>query len=383
MRQAHAYLEHELESAAEQMSAIDEVRQAWQALPPEIKQDIMRRLKQLWDTRGASWARLMAALNTIVGRNPALWRLRLLQNRGATAHRLALIAGRMAGLRARGAGAHPPGMSPVQVRQYHQRQQARGRVPGRNPQTRPYRELELELEVDLGGRELAFEQAEPFYTKVMPFPPGNKEGHEILLRHAMAPLTTMTPAQRAAVMEGMITADRGGMSYWAFPRGALEALKARTQPSHSLRPTPATSVPEALRLIRARFRGLYRRAMRDQLASKPREALKWIGHALHLLQDSFSAAHVERVGGTGRIRTIRVYFIRLGWPPLSRPPHEHGAPSDSRDDVRVGSVLRRESRAAIYASTEFLRMVLRHLANPREPRNQIELAQFMNRYLAM
>ena len=108
-----------------------------------------------------------------------------------------------------------------------------------------------------------------------------------------------------------------------------------------------------------------------------------IGQALHLLQDSFSSAHVERAGGTGRVRHIRVFFIRLGWPPLSRAPHEHNAPSDPRDDVYVGGALRPEALAAVLASTAFLRMALRHLRAPGAPGNAAELRAFMHRYLAM
>jgi hypothetical protein len=176
----------------------------------------------------------------------------------------------------------------------------------------------------------------------------------------------------------VIRPDRGGRSYWNFPRSAVESLKAAAQPSHALRPTPSSTVPAALRLIHARFAGLHRRAMH---ATTRRAALEWIGEALHLLQDSFSAAHVERAGGTGRIRHIRAFFIRLGWPPLSRAPHEHNAPSDTRDDVYLHGALRPEAVGAIRASYAFLVMALRHLRTPRSPLNRAELIAFIRRYL--
>lgn len=235
---------------------------------------------------------------------------------------------------------------------------------------------ELELEIDNASREL---EAEPFYTKVTPIPGiGNKEGHEILTRLAMRGLP-LSVAEKSAVELGVIRPDRGGRSYWNFPHAALGSLKAAAQSAHSLRPTPSTTVPAALRLIRARFAGLHARAMH---ATNRSTALEWLGEALHLLQDSFSSAHVERVGATGRIRHIRAFFIRFGWPPLSRAPHEHNAPSDTRDDVYLGGALRPEARAAVRASRVFLLMALRHLRSPRSPHNTGELRSFMNRYLS-
>jgi hypothetical protein len=236
---------------------------------------------------------------------------------------------------------------------------------------------ELKRGIDSVSHEL--EGAETFYTKVTPIPGiGNKEGHEILTRAAMRGLP-LTAADRSALLLGVIRPDRGGRSYWNFPRSALESLKAAAQPAHALRPTPTSTVSAALRLIRARFAGLHRRAMR---ATRRSTALEWLGEALHLLQDSFSSAHVERVGGTGRIGHIRAFFIRLGWPPLSRAPHEHNAPSDPRDDVYLHGALRPEARAAIRASRAFLVMALRHLRAPRSPRRGVELRAFMNRYLS-
>ena len=291
------------------------------------------------------------------------------------AHDLALLVGRAAGLSPRNAG-DQRGLGDVRVGQFHRRQQARGYVPGRNRQTGLYRELESELQH--AAQEL--EGPEPFFTKVTPIPGiGNKEGHEVLTRQAMRGLPLSTTEQNAVLL-GVIRPDRGGKSYWNFPRSALESLKARAQPSHALRPTPATTVATALALIRTRFASLYSQAMR---ATTRTAALEWLGEALHLLQDSFSSAHVERAGGTGPIRHIRAFFIRLGWPPLSRAPGEHNAPSDSRDDVYLqGTTLRPEASAAIAASRNFLRMALRHLRMPSSPGNVSELRRLMGRYLS-
>jgi hypothetical protein len=268
-------------------------------------------------------------------------------------------------------------MSNVQVRQFHRRQLGRGIVPGRNPQVRPYRELELEI--DGAAREFELEQAEPFYTRVTPIPGiGSVEGHEILTRAAMSGLP-LTAADRSAIELGVIRPDRGGRSYWNFPASAVGSLAASAQPAHSLRPTPTSTVAYALSLIRSRFVTLYRNAM---TAPTRTSALEWLGEALHLLQDSFSSAHVERAGGTGRISYIRAFFVRFGWPPRSTAPTEHNAPSDPRDDVYVGGALRPEARAAVLASRAFLDMALRHLSSPGSPGNSGELGTFMGRYLS-
>jgi len=359
------------------MSAIDQLRDAWTSLPADVKGDILRRARLMWDVRGAYVTRFLTVLNGLFAQNPEGWRQALLRDRAAAAQQMARLAGQMAQLPARRA-THPSGMDPTQVRQYHRRQLARGIVPGRGWQSRRHRELELELELDQAAREL--EAAEPFFTKVTPIPGlGNKEGHEILTRRAMAGLP-LSAADRSSIELGVIRPDRGGRSYWNFPRSALESLKARAQPAHSLRPTPASTTPAALRLIQARFAGLHRRAMR---AASRSAALEWFGEALHLLQDSFSSAHTARAGGTGPIRRIRAFFIRFGWPPLSRKPDEHNAPSDDRDDVFDRGRLRPSARAAIAASRAFLIMALRHLRSPRAPGNRAELIAFIRRFLSM
>ncbi|HKP01841.1 MAG TPA: hypothetical protein VJU77_00635 [Chthoniobacterales bacterium] len=375
-REGEANFEAEMEQAAERMDAADmagQFRNVWRAFPPDIKQEIQRRAQLIWQMRGSYLGQFLVALNGLFAQNPAGWQQALVGNRAATIQQLALLAGQMARLPAKGATVQR-GLSDAQVRQFHRRQQARGHVPGRSRQTG--RDRELELEIDRASRQL---EAEPFFTKVTPIPGiGNKEGHEILTRHAMRGLP-LSAAEKSAVEFGVIRPDRGGRSYWNFPRAALGSLKAAAQPAHSLRPTPSTTVPAALRLIRARFAGLHARALR---ASSRSTALEWLGEALHLLQDSFSSAHVERIGGTGRIRHIRAFFIRFGWPPLSRAPHEHNAPSDSRDDVYLHGALRREAAAAIRASRVYLVMALRHLRAPRAPGHARELQAFMNRHLA-
>ena len=132
--------------AAEQMDAIGQIQDAWRSLPPDVKQDIQRRGAQLWQLRGAYFARFVAAVNALVFQNPAAVAQALQRNRNATIQDLALRAGQLARLPRRNSFSRP-GFSGVQVREHQRRQRARGRVPGRDPRMKRYRELELELEM--------------------------------------------------------------------------------------------------------------------------------------------------------------------------------------------------------------------------------------------
>lgn len=381
MLQSEANVERELHNAAERMDAGDVAHQIiklWGELPKDVQNLIKGQLRQLFEFRDVYAAPVLAMVHGIFRQNPAGWQRAFMQNRGGAARQFALLAGQSAGLRPR-RQTGPPGMSGVQVRQFHRRQAARGVVPGRSRQTGRHRELEFEIDRASHALEHELEQPEAFYTKVTPIPGiGNKEGHEILTRVAMAGLP-LSAADRSAIELGVIRPDRGGRSYWNFPLAAIGSLKAAAQPAHALRPTPSTSTATALGLIRRRFASLYFRAM---AAPTRRAALEWLGEALHLLQDSYSGAHVDRVGGTGRIRYIRAFFIRIGWPPRSTAPGEHQAPSDNRDDVYLGGAIRPQGRAAIAASRAFLRMALGHLRTPRAPANRRALMAFMGRFLS-
>jgi hypothetical protein len=168
-----AELEHELEAAAlglegeggaERMDGLGQIRDAWRSLPPDVKQDIQRRAKLMWELRGAYFARFVAAVNALFLSDPAVRRT-LVVNRDAAIGQIALRAGQMARLPPRAPVARP-GFSDTQVRQYRRRQLARGRVPGRDQRAQRYRELEVEL--DQAAREL--EAPEPFFTRVTPIP---------------------------------------------------------------------------------------------------------------------------------------------------------------------------------------------------------------------
>ena len=245
-----------------------------------------------------------------------------------------------------------------------------------------YRQSETESEfsrnLDLAAHELE-QGAESFVTKVLP---GLDEGHEVLTRFAAVGL--VSGADRDSVMLGVIRPDRGGASYWNFPGSIPSAFDPRVQPAHSLRPTAATTTPAALALIRDRLASLYRAALSAPGRST---ALEYVGEGLHLIQDSYSGAHVERApasGGISRIVRIRAFYIN-SWPPSrSTAPSEHNVPSDSRDqiwDPVVPTRLRNEAILAVAASREYLEMLLRHLAAPTVPTTTAEFNAFLNRHL--
>lgn len=257
------------------------------------------------------------------------------------------------------------------------------RTGPRRPRPSRLRELKLARELESSAAELEEEDAEPFFTRVQPIPhlPGHEEGHEVLTRVAARGLVAGPDLN--ALLLGVIRPDRGGGSYWNFPRAAIHAFSPSAQRSHALRRTPSTSPAAALSEIRRHLATLYLLALR---APNRATALGWIGEALHLIQDSYSGAHTERAlgrgaGGTSPIRRIRAFYLSV-WPPRrSTAPHEHNVPSDPRDRIwKSPGVLTNEARFAIRASREYLTVMLRHLRYPSAPGNLAEFRTFLRRH---
>ena len=362
------------------------IGEAWKNLPPTTKQWIQTQIR-------------LALLDVLRGRPqdivrrvsadlfPQLYRTAAdLAVQGASRRQLAASIRQLA----RSAPIPPllipkrKGMTRGQVQQYHRRQEARGRVPGRvRFKGRGAREFELDL--TRAAENLEIDVGEGFFTRVIPLHglPGYEEGHEVLTRHAASGLLSGTDLD--ALLLGVIRPDRGGGSYWNFPRAALHSFSPSAQRSHSLRRGPGTAQAAALAEIRAHLSALYSLATR---APNRTTSLEWAGEALHLIQDSYSGAHTERAlgagpGGGSPIRRIRAFFI-TAWPPSrSTAPSEHVAPSDPRDSVWAApGVLRRESVFAIQASREYLMMLLRHLASPSALGNAAEFRAFLRRHFS-
>jgi hypothetical protein len=227
-----------------------------------------------------------------------------------------------------------------------------------------------------------------FVTKVLP---GFPEGHEVLTRHAAAGLPGI---DMRALLIGVTRVDKGERLR-DLPASLVHSVVGGEQNRHALRRNLSTPMRSALAEIRRQLRILHARALVAACAGASRTAFLWIGEALHLIQDSYSSAHIQRdfgrgPGGSHPIRYIRFYanvkinpFPHLPTFTRGRGPREHNFPTDPRDSIRSPrGALKPEARAAIAASREFLRMILRHMAAPASPRNAAELRAFMNKHFS-
>jgi hypothetical protein len=165
--------------------------------------------------------------------------------------------------------------------------------------------------------------------------------------------------------------------------GLTNHFKAGEQRRHALRREVCQPLHTALREIRGYLAMLHGRALGAIMRRDRQAAFVWIGEALHLIQDSFSPAHTERVldGATNPIRYIRYFGLRGKTYPTE---HRVFPAPDPRDIITVsGGRLTTAAVAAIAASRKFLQMMLRHLARPTPPRAAAELRAFMDRHLVL
>lgn len=228
-------------------------------------------------------------------------------------------------------------------------------------------------------------ESDRFATRVLPFLP---EGHEILTRTAARGLSGV---DLTALLDGVIRPDRGGKSYLNFPASALHATDPGEQRRHSLRRSASTSTAVALGEIRNYLTLLYSRAIIAAKMRSPRgrkQAFEWIGEALHLIQDSYSQAHIQRSYGAGRggshpIRYIRFYNYNVFPPSRTTAPSEHNFPTDQRDSIKATTgKIKPEAVLATRASREYLVMMLRHMASPTNPVNAGELRAFISKHFS-
>lgn len=110
---------------------IDALREAWRAMPQDVKQQLFAMAKHLWQTREVNISYFIATAYMLMrGGMPMLPALRQAAVRLNIPRRSIHDA--------------PPGLSRMQVTQYHRRQQQRGRRPGQNPQLRSRLQREAE-----------------------------------------------------------------------------------------------------------------------------------------------------------------------------------------------------------------------------------------------
>lgn len=222
-----------------------------------------------------------------------------------------------------------------------------------------------------GRSQIAYETpigADAFVVQAGPIP----EGHERLTREAATGLRGLTAADLAALRDGVRRPDTAKLTDHVHPA---------QQRRHALRRDLCQPLGDSLSDMRNQLVLLHGRALASMAAGGRREAFQWLGEALHLIQDSYAPAHVERISGTGGrypIAYVRYYgIIGDGY------PREHRFPFDTRDLVSGwrGGALHPWARVAVGASREFLRMALGHLARPRSPRNAVGLRRFLDRHL--
>lgn len=224
-------------------------------------------------------------------------------------------------------------------------------------------------------------EVERFVTKVLPL---MAEGHEVLTRAAARGLPGIPVS---ALIAGVRRVDTGG-SLLNTPRAMLSALDPAEQKRHALRKCLCQPTRTALEEIRQHLMALHRRVLSS--AASPSRAFEWAGEALHLIQDSYSRAHMDRAfgtgpGGTHPIRYIRFFGFVSRFPPrTTEGPLEHNFPTDKRDQIKAaGGGMTPEGRVAIAASHEFLRLIMAHLRAPADPAVAPQLHGFLNRHFVL
>jgi hypothetical protein len=114
------YREFEYESRADRFDlpdSIQQLRTAWQSIPPDVKSSLLFHIRQLWAVRGPMLARLAVTAYSLM--------------RQGVPMKVALPrAASQLGIPRRPAGSQP-GLSTTQVKQYRQRQMQR--LPARKP----------------------------------------------------------------------------------------------------------------------------------------------------------------------------------------------------------------------------------------------------------
>ena len=165
-----------------------------------------------------------------------------------------------------------------------------------------------------------------------------EEGHEAITRAAWQGLA-LSPEQQDALIRGVRGPD-------VSPAGFLVSALPFAQRRHALRAWYGSTTADGVRNMRAFLTATHLRAL-----ALPEVHGRWaaFGEVLHCLQDSYSPAHVDRVGG----RIVRMRH----WGPLDGlrgRRDEHGFPSDRRDSAWRGKELTPEAEAAVEASRSYL-----------------------------
>jgi hypothetical protein len=174
--------------------------------------------------------------------------------------------------------------------------------------------------------------AKAFVVQKGPIP----EGHGRLTRGAAIGLPELTADDLAALREDVRRPDTAKLT---------DHIRLAQRRRHALRRDLCQPLADSLSDMRNQLVLLHARALASMARGNRGEAFQWLGEALHLLQDSYAPAHVERIAGAGGrypITHIRYYgIIGDGY------PREHRFPFDTGDLVSgwLGGALHPWARA--------------------------------------
>jgi hypothetical protein len=189
------------------------------------------------------------------------------------------------------------------------------------------------------------------------------EGHEVITRMAFGGGTisftvgggpgshVLSATDQADIILGNRSVDLGTHDGDDSGAGVTAVLNPGEQRRHALRSVLGQTQAAALADIRSEF---VRQHAATLAETDPRRRMRRIGVTLHLIQDAYSPAHVDRDPGSGNcIRYIRNYG-------RGSSPAEHGTPTDSRDSVSSPAAIPAVAAAAS-ASRGYLQIVLKAL----------------------
>lgn len=194
-------------------------------------------------------------------------------------------------------------------------------------------------------------------------------GHEIITRDAIgtgvipfavsgrAMSVSLTPTDIADIVLGNRSVDLGMNDADDSGRGVVTAFNPSEQKRHALRSTLTQPQPAARADIIAEFGRAHGAIIGER---DPRRRMRRIGVVTHLIQDSFSPAHMDR--DPSRSWCIR-YIRNFG---RGSAPTEHATPSDPRDSITAaGSTAARAQATA--ATRRYLAIVFKALRGALGP----------------
>lgn len=167
-------------------------------------------------------------------------------------------------------------------------------------------------------------------------------GHETLTEQAAGGLIK-DPADLAALINGVRLPDLAGPQ---------DHIRPGEEKRHFLRTVTQSSL-SAWDFAIDHLKTLHQQMM---LSSSRVAEFTLIGEALHMVQDSFAPAHVQRDQSSGDIVSLRIYGSNA-------PPGSHVFRVDLRDDPFTikPPALTPDARRAVSCTEEYLKMAMRHL----------------------